>query len=66
MAEVDDKRRLDSVWRVFQEEDRTWTITDDLRPGFVVAGHYLQDAVEELMSAQAIWDEAAEDNNEPG
>lgn len=58
--------RLDSIWRVFQEEDRTWTITDDLRPGFVVAGYYLQDAVEELMSAQAIWDEAAEDNNEPG
>lgn len=53
--------RVEAIWRVVQEADRTWTITDDLRPGFVTTGEFLQDAVNDLMTVMALWDNANED-----
>lgn len=54
--------QFEAVWRVTQNpSDRSWTITDDLRPGFKTSGKTLQDAVEELMGAMARWDQASDD-----
>lgn len=47
-----------ALLRVQKEpEDNSWTITDDLRPGFVVADDELAKALAEVPTVIEMWDE---------